>query len=255
MKRCVIFVAILLFTLISTLCACSSHADLYEEDMGNVQLVNFAEFDIVREAVSVSDDDLNEAIQAFLEMNAMDKEDFNDESDTPAILTDEIAVKYGYGSAKELVSYIRITLIKNRYFEELYYKIINESAITGNLVGLKKYLDEEYDRKCETAREVDLSLEDYLKDAYGCSENEYIEASENFYYEMITVGSLAHRLNLYPTKTQYDDWISSIAEVNQVTPESIKEVFGKEYLIFSFNYEQIRAYFMENIPPEYISCM
>lgn len=186
-------------------------------------------------------------------MNLEPEEDGTDNADAMNILTDKVATGLGYGSADELESFIKETMIRNRSFEEIYYQIISKSAITGELAGQTQYLDAEYRRQCRNASEVGLSMEDYLQDTYGYTEDEFMEENENFYYEMITVGALAQNLNLYPTKGQYNDWIVLLAEENQVTPASLEEVFGHEYLIFSFNYDQIRDYFMDNIPRDFFA--
>ena len=253
MKQRRIIAAVLLAVLISTLCGCSSQVNTYEEDMRKVHVPEISWYDVERESVAVSDDDLHEAVQLFLEMNLEPEEDGAGNADAMNLLTDKVATGLGYGSADELESFIKETMIRNRSFEEIYYQIISKAAITGEIAGITHFLDAEYRRQRKSASEAGLSMGDYLRDTYGYTKDEFMEENENFYYEMITVGALAQKLNIYPTKEQYNDWIVLLAEENQVTPESLEEVFGHEYLIFSFNYDQIRDYFMDNIPLDFLA--
>ena len=166
----------------------------------------------------------------------------------PTELTDDIVTTFlNFESACEVKQYIKDTIVKNRIQEEAYYQLIYNSGISGEPNNLNKYVSDMLYKQENAAKESGLSMDEYLIENYELSIAEFEETMKQFYYEMLIVNAFAKKHDLYPSQSEIDIFIKEFADEQGISYDEANSVYGKEYFLYSFNYDNVCNYLFEFI--------
>lgn len=161
-------------------------------------------------------------------------------------MTDELAKKYyNVPTAEEAVEKIRQVIIENRKWEAAYDFIIQNTVISGTPTGLRSYMKERTDVQKTNAAAFNISFEEYLRQYYNQTEEEFIKGIEGFYYEMLTVIALGRDAGFEYTSDSRYETLASAAKGEGISLDEAEKSFDDMYIQYLFYLSCLRPYIVD----------
>ena len=155
------------------------------------------------------------------------------------ILTDDIAKKYyKKDTAIEVKNDIKTEIEEHRKFEYAYENLITNSKIKTSYSDKQNFVKRIFDNIDNEAKELNISIEQYLYDYYGVSPKEYQDNLANFFDEYRILKAFADQEKIAFSEHEYMTFLKSISESNDMTEEECQSIYGKEYIEYFIYYDK-----------------
>lgn len=232
MKR-ICYLGMIVLLICSILCGCNHN----QSTSANINLCDYKHLNIDCSEYSVSDEDLQIAIEMNLNSLDVDDETIKDG------LNDEVAIKFfNAKNSEEVKKIIKREIVANRFYEAALDFILSNSFVVALPEKSNDFVNNIITNQRANASIMNLSYEDYLKEYFDMNEDEYKEALLSEYANYIIVSELASNEGFVVSDDDRNSLVSEVSEKDGITYQEAIDTYGEEYFDFVLCNDYIKDY-------------
>ena len=153
-------------------------------------------------------------------------------------VTDEIAKKYfKMDCANDVTNYIKNDIEEHRKFEYAYELLLNKSMVKIKYENKTAYTTKILEYCNLQASQQGISTDEYVRDNYGYTIDEYRDVLNSFYDEYNILNHLIKNEKIEVLQKEFDRYLDSLADSYGMSSEELLLQNGKEFVYYNIYYD------------------